>query len=71
MQLPDPAAFMSAPVSRGEVGRFGRDHENNPSRVRLTVEEKALAKASGVSELEWARGKLRLQHELVTGQRQR
>ena len=57
----------SAPVSRGEVGGY---REPSPSQVRLTLEQKEIARASGISETAYARNLLRLEREKRSGERQ-
>ena len=64
---PDRAAMYSAPVSRGEVGGY---REPSPSQVRLTLEQKEIARASGISETAYARNLLRLEREKRSGERQ-
>lgn len=57
----------SAPVSRGEVGGY---REPSPSQVRLTVEQKQIAAASGISDVQYAKNLLRLEREKRSGERQ-
>ncbi len=64
---PDRAAIYSAPVSRGEVGGY---REPSPSQVRLTVEQKQIAAASGISDVQYAKNLLRLEREKRSGERQ-
>jgi hypothetical protein len=51
------ASIVSAPVSRREVGGH---RELSPSQVRLSAAEVEMAKASGVTERQYAEGKLRM-----------
>jgi len=67
---PDPSALVSAPVSR-QVPTSGRTYEMAPSQVRLTVEERQIARASGISETQYAANKLRMLRERAEGTRQR
>ncbi len=67
--VPDAAYYTSAPVSRGPVGGGGSYQPSNPRQVRLSPEEKAIAQASGISEIEYARNKIRLQQEKARGER--
>jgi hypothetical protein len=62
-----PPSYVSAPVSRGEVGSY---REPLPSQVKLSPEELQIATASGISPAEYARNKIRLAREKRTGQRQ-
>jgi hypothetical protein len=57
----------SAPVSREPRGTGS---ETDPRRVTLTAEERLLAKNSGVSEIDWARGKLELARRKAAGELQ-
>ena len=63
-----PAHIVSAPVSR-EVPSGGY-REPNLSQVRLSPEEVEIAAASGISQVEYAKHKLRLMREKASGQRQ-
>jgi preprotein translocase subunit SecA len=65
---PSRASIVSAPVSRGEVGGY---REPSPSSMRLTVEQKEVAAASGISEVQYAKNLLRLRKEIDSGDRQR
>jgi hypothetical protein len=68
---PEPrsaASIVSAPVSRGEVGGY---REPSPSSVRLTPDELEIPRASGISPVEYARNKIRMQKEQRSGDRQR
>ena len=65
--VPSPASYVSAPVSRGEVGGY---REPSPSQVRLSADELEIAKASKISPVDYARNKQRLEREKRTGQRQ-
>jgi hypothetical protein len=56
----------AAPVSRSAPGVGG----GNSNRVVLTEQQREMARLSGVSELDYARGVLRLQHEKRIGLRQ-
>jgi hypothetical protein len=64
---PDRAAIYSAPVSRRDIGGV---REPSPSSVRLSPEEKEIAAVSGLSQVEYARHKLRLEAEKRRGERQ-
>lgn len=66
---PSPSSFVSAPVSRGDVGSSYRE-PTNPSQVKLTPEELQIAAASQISPTEYARQKLRLAAEKKSGLRQ-
>jgi hypothetical protein len=62
---PSAASYVSAPVSRGEVGGY---REPSPSSVRLTPDEIAIAKASGISPVEYAKNKLTMLRKQRTGE---
>jgi hypothetical protein len=65
---PSPAAFVSAPVSRGTPSA---ETGYRPARqVKLTPEEQEWARISGLSDVEYARHRQRLDFEKKTGQRQ-
>jgi hypothetical protein len=68
-QQPERRVPVSAPVSREVPSAIppSERYEENPSRVVLTAEEKLLAKHSGVSEIDWARGKLEVQRRRRAG----
>jgi hypothetical protein len=63
-----PSAMYSAPPSRSAPG--GGYREPSPSQVRLSPEEMQIAAASGISDTEYARYKLRLAREKRDGTRQ-
>ena len=64
---PEASSMYSATVSRGEVGNYHR--EPSPSQVRLSPEEKQIAAISGITDLEYAKNKLRLAREAASGER--
>jgi hypothetical protein len=66
---PSPASYVSAPVSRGEVGSYHR--EPSLSSVRLSPQEKEIARASGISETQYAANKLKMLREQASGERRR
>jgi hypothetical protein len=66
---PTRSNIVSAPVSR-EVPSGRPREENNPNRMTLSAEEMQIARASGISATDYARGKLRLQREKAAGERQ-
>ena len=63
-----PSGHYSAPVSRRDVG--GPREPQSPRLVRLSPEEQEWARISGLSDIEYARHRLRLDFEKKTGQRQ-
>jgi hypothetical protein len=64
-----PGPIVSAPVSRTVPdGSVRPQYEQDPTRVTLTPDEKLLAKASGLTELERARGKARVQGMKARGE---
>jgi hypothetical protein len=64
-----PASHYSAPVSRDVPNGGPRpEFEENPSRVHLSVEEKQIAAASGISLTEYAKGKIALQRRKAAGE---
>jgi hypothetical protein len=65
---PSRASIVSAPVSRGEVGGY---REPSPSRMTLTEEQRQIAAASGISDVQYAKNLLRLRKEIASGDRQR
>ena len=68
---PEPrsaAAYVSAPVSRGEVGGY---REPSPSSVKLSPDEREIARASGISETEYARNKIAMMRKQRTGEIQK
>ena len=65
---PERAPIVSAPISRTVPGSGPRDYETDPRRVTLSVEERQIAKLSGVSETDYARGKLELQARRARGE---
>lgn len=66
---PVQSAMYSAPVSR--VVPSGGYREPSPLQVHLSAEEKQVAAVSGISEVEYAKHKLRLEREKAAGERQR
>ena len=64
----EPSAMYSAPVSR--TTSPGGYREPSPRQIRLTSEEAAMAAASGISETEYARQKLRLLKAKASGELQ-
>jgi hypothetical protein len=62
-----PASYVSAPVSR-EVGGY---REPSPSSVRLTPDERDIARASGISETEYAKQKLSMLRKQRSGEIQK
>lgn len=65
---PSPANYVSAPVSR-EVPSGGY-REPSLSQVKLSPEELEIARGLGLSDTQYARGKLRLEKEKARGERQ-
>jgi hypothetical protein len=60
---------VSAPVSRTIPDGGPRpDFEQDPRRVNLSVEERGIAKASGISETEYARQKIRMMQAKQRGE---
>jgi hypothetical protein len=57
----------AAPVSRSAVGGY---REPSPSSVRLSPAELEIAKAAGVTERQYAEGKLRLLKAKASGELQ-
>jgi hypothetical protein len=66
---PDTGYFTSAPVSR-QAPTAGPRIETNPRQMRLSAEEIAIARASGISEVEYARNKIELERQKRMGERQ-
>ena len=64
---PDRSAIVSAPVSWREAGGY---REPSLRQIKLTSEEAAIAAASGVSETEYARQKLRMLKAKASGELQ-
>jgi hypothetical protein len=62
---PSRASIVSAPVSRGEIGGY---REPSPSSVRLSGEEREIARASGISEVEYAKHKLAMLRKQRAGE---
>jgi hypothetical protein len=58
---------VSAPVSRGAIGGY---REPSPRQVKLTVEEQEIANAAGITETQYAQGKLKMLRERASGQRE-
>ncbi len=65
---PVQSAMYSAPVSRSVPS--GGYREPSPSSVRLTHEEQETARMSGISDIEYAKNKLRMEREKASGERQ-
>lgn len=65
---PDRSSMYAAPVSRRETGSGYR--EPSPSQIRLSPAEQQIAAASGISDIEYARNKLRMEREKRSGERQ-
>jgi hypothetical protein len=74
MSSPDErrAAMVSAPVSRETPtgGGYGQRYQSRSSQVTLTPEEREMCRMTGVSEVDYAKGKKRLQSEIAAGSRQ-
>lgn len=64
------SAIVSAPVSREAPGTTGGYSEPSPSRIHLTAAEVEIARASGISEKQYALNKLRMLRERSNGERQ-
>jgi hypothetical protein len=62
---PDRAAMYSAPVSRREAGS---PREQSPSSMKLSPAEVEIAKASGISDVEYARQKQKLAQAKASGE---
>jgi hypothetical protein len=62
--------IVSAPVSRETPGMRRAEAETDPRRVTLSVEEREIARASGISEIEYARNKIRMMKMKAEGQLQ-
>jgi hypothetical protein len=66
-----PSVPVSAPVSRSIPNGGPRpEYQQDPTKVHLSVEEKEIARASNISEVEYARQRLRLEKEKRDGIRQ-
>jgi hypothetical protein len=62
---PDRSHIVSAPVSRNrEAGGY---REPSPRQVRLTAEEQQIARASGISDVQYAENKLRMLRAKASG----
>jgi hypothetical protein len=59
---------VSAPVSREPPGSRRSDFEDDPRRVVLSAEERQIAKASGLTDFQYAKGKLELQRRKSAGE---
>jgi hypothetical protein len=57
------APHYSAPPSRpADMSEYGANpYQDDPRRVRLSIEEQQVARAAGLSDIEYARQKLRLE----------
>jgi hypothetical protein len=66
-----PGSIYSAPVSRETPSAAGVYREPSPSSVTLSIEEKQIARSSGISETEYARQKLRMLKAQATGELQK
>jgi pyruvate/2-oxoglutarate dehydrogenase complex dihydrolipoamide acyltransferase (E2) component len=64
-ERPGPASYVSAPVSRREVGG---SRELSPRSVRLSPQEQEMARASGISDTQYAEGKLRMLKAKAAGE---
>jgi hypothetical protein len=64
---PGPSSYVSAPVSRRDIGG---PREISPRSVRLSPIEQEIARNLGLSDTAYAAGKLRLAREKATGERQ-
>ena len=64
---PDRSSLYAAPVSR--TAPTGGYREPSPRQVRLSPAEVEIAKASGISEVEYSRNKLRMLRERAAGER--
>jgi hypothetical protein len=60
--------IVSAPVSRETPGMRRAEAESDPRRVTLSIEEREIARASGISEIEYARNKIKLQGMKARGE---
>jgi hypothetical protein len=60
---PNGGPIVSAPVSRTVPDGSGSrpEYQQDPRRVTLSVDEREIARASGISEIEYARNKIKLQ----------
>ena len=66
---PSNSHIVSAPVSRELPGAI-RERNENPNLVRLSAEQLEIARNSGISAADYARGLLRLEREKRAGERQ-
>jgi hypothetical protein len=64
-------SIFSAPVSRETPSAAGIYREPSPSSVTLTVDEKQIARNSGISEVEYAKQKLKMLRQQATGELQK
>jgi hypothetical protein len=64
----DRSSLYAAPVSRETPS--GGYREPIPSRIILSAEEKSIAAAAGISDVAYAKNKMRLAHEKANGERQ-
>jgi hypothetical protein len=64
---PDRAALYSAPVSR--TASPGSYREPSPRSVKLSPAEQQIAAASGISDIEYAKNKMRMLRERAAGER--
>ncbi len=65
--VPDQSYYVSAPVTRQTPTGSPRV-DSNPTKIRLSAEEKQIAAASGISEVEYAKNKIELERQKRTGQ---
>jgi hypothetical protein len=65
---PDRSHIVSAPVSRDRAP--GGYREQDPRHVRLSAAEQQIARASGISDVQYAANKLRMEREKRNGERQ-
>jgi hypothetical protein len=63
-ERPGAASYVSAPVSRREVGG---PRELSPRQVKLSPIEQEIARNLGLSDVSYAEGKLRLQRAKANG----
>jgi hypothetical protein len=63
---PDRGSIYSAPVSRTVPGY----REPSPRQVKLTGEEQQIARASGISDVQYAANKLKMLRERAAGERE-
>jgi hypothetical protein len=64
----EPSAMYSAPVSRQAPS--GSLREPSPRQLKLSPEERQIAAASGISDVQYAQNKLRMLRERAAGERE-